>query len=71
MLYFDDRGVSRKYDVSLGDNVLKWWRDDPAFSQRFSGTIADDGATIVGNGEMSKGGARWEKDLELTYARIG
>src|SRR5688572_5698541 len=26
MLYFDERGVSRKYDVSLSDNVLTWWR---------------------------------------------
>jgi hypothetical protein len=26
MLYFDERGISRKYDVSFEDNVLKWRR---------------------------------------------
>ena len=69
MLYFDERGVSRKYDVSLRDNVVRWWRDSPDFSQRFTGTIADDGRTIVGKGEMSKDGAPWEGDLNLTYRR--
>lgn len=35
MLYFDERKVSRKYDVSIQDNVLKWWRNAPKFSQRY------------------------------------
>jgi hypothetical protein len=26
MLYFDERGVSRKYDVTMTGNVLTWWR---------------------------------------------
>src|SRR5207248_3650786 len=25
MLYFDERGVSRKYEVSVQENVWKWW----------------------------------------------
>ncbi|MGE0158527.1 MAG: hypothetical protein AB7T31_03890 [Gemmatimonadales bacterium] len=70
MLYFDERGVSRKYDVSLVGNVLRWWRDDTEFSQRFSGTIAQDGEAIVGKGEMSRAGGPWEGDLELTYTRV-
>ncbi len=70
MLYFDERGVSRKYDVSLMGNVLKWWRDDTEFSQRFSGTIAQDGEAIVSKGEMSRAGGPWEGDLELTYTRV-
>ncbi|HMC56385.1 MAG: hypothetical protein DMD35_19415 [Gemmatimonadetes bacterium] len=69
MLYFDERGVSRHYEVSLRDNVLKWWRDAPEFSQRFTGTIAADGRTIVGRGELSRDGATWEGDLALTYTR--
>jgi hypothetical protein len=32
-------------------------------------TIADDGGTIVGKGELSKDGVSWEKDLDLTYTR--
>jgi hypothetical protein len=69
MLYFDERGVSRRYEVSLQDNVWKWWRNDPAFSQRFTGEIAADGRTIVSHGELSRDGGRWEPDLALTYTR--
>ena len=70
MLYFDERGVSRRYEVSLRDNVWTWWRNDPAFSQRVVGTIAADGRTIVSRGEMSRDGAGWEPDLALTYTRL-
>lgn len=69
MLYFDERGVSRKYQVSLRDGVWKWWRDAPGFSQRFSGTLSEDGRTIVSKGELSRGGVNWEGDLALTYTR--
>jgi hypothetical protein len=70
MLYFDERKVSRKYEVSFEEKVLKWWRDDPSFSQRFACKISDDGDTMVGKGEMCKNGTAWEKDLELTYKRV-
>ena len=70
MLYFDERGVSRRYEVSIADNVWKWWRNAPGFSQRFTGTISPDRRTIVGGGELSKDGVNWEGDLALTYTRI-
>jgi hypothetical protein len=70
MLYFDERGVSRKYDVTLRDNTLEWWRNTPGFSQRFTGTFADDGNTIIGKGQMQQDGSTWEGDLELTYHRM-
>ncbi len=70
MLYFDERGVSRRYETSLTDNVWKWWRNAPGFSQRFTGTIAPDGRTIVNRGELSRDGERWEPDLALTYTRV-
>ncbi len=70
MLYFDERKVSRKYDVSFQDNMLKWWRNAPDFSQRFTWRFTDDNNTIIGKGEMCKDGKTWEKDLELTYTRI-
>lgn len=69
MLYFDERGVSRRYLVSVRDGTWTWWRDDPAFSQRFTGEIAADGRTIVGRGEMRRDGGAWEPDLALTYTR--
>lgn len=70
MLTFDDRGVSRKYDVTMTGNQLKWWRDEPGFSQRFTMTIEDNGNKMESQGEMSREGAAWEKDLALTYVRV-
>jgi len=70
MLYFGERTVSRKYEVALRDNVLRWWRTAPGFSQRYTATVSEDGRTIVGKGELSKDGATWEGDLELTYSRV-
>lgn len=69
MLYFDERGVSRKYDVAITGNKLTWWRDDPSFSQRFILLINEDGHTMTGTGEMSREGAAWEKDISLTFTR--
>ena len=70
MLYFDERGVSRKYEVTLHDNIWKVWRNAPGFSQRFTGTIVEGGNTIIGKWELSRDDSSWEKDLELTYKRV-
>ena len=69
MLYFDERGVSRRYETSLQDNVWKWWRNAPDFSQRCAVTIAADGRTMESRGEMSRDGKGWEPDLALTYTK--
>lgn len=70
MLTFDERGVSRKYEVTLHNNTWKWWRNAPGFLQRYEGTIGDGGNTIIARGELSKDGLSWEKDLDLTYKRV-
>jgi hypothetical protein len=70
MLHFDERGVSRLYDVTMAGNQLTWSRDEPSFSQRAVITIEDAGNKMISKGEMSRDGAAWEKDLELTYTRI-
>ena len=70
MLYFDERKVSRKYDVSFEGSVLKSWRIDPDFSQSFTWKLSDDGNSIIGQGQMCRDGKTWKKDLELTYTRI-
>jgi hypothetical protein len=71
MLYFDERGVSRRYEVSVRDGEWKWWRNTPKFSQRFTGDIAADGRTIVSHGQLSRDGVHWEEDLQLMYTRAG
>ena len=70
MLYFDERKVSRKYEVSFQDNIVKWWRNAPNFSQRYTWTFAYNGNTIIGKGELCKDGKTWEGDLDLTYTRV-
>ena len=70
MLTFDVRGISRKYEMTLDDNVWKWWRNAPEFFQRYEGRIVDGGNTIIGKGELSKDGVSWEQDLDLTYTRV-
>jgi hypothetical protein len=71
MLYFDERGVSRRYEVAVGNGSVTWWRDAPGFSQRFTCTLAENGHTFHGQGRLSRDGSTWEGDLELTYTRAG
>ena len=57
MLYADERGVCRKYDVTMSGNSLTWRRDEPSFAQRNTITIHDDGdlarvATGAAQGEL-------------------
>lgn len=69
LLYSDERGVDRIYRMSLDGGVWRMWRESPAFSQRMVGTFADDGNTITVRGELSRQGADWEQDLNITYTR--
>ena len=70
MHYFDSRGVFRVYEVSMDDGVWRFWRDAPGFSQRFTGTFADDGDTIVGRSQLSRDDSTWDDDLAITYRRV-
>lgn len=70
MMYFDERKVSRKYEALFQDGILKWWRNAPEFSQRYTLTITDNGNTMISKGQLSKDGTTWEKDLDLTFTRL-
>jgi hypothetical protein len=70
MLYADARGVARIYQMSLEGGVWRMWRDAPGFAQRMTGTFSDDGNTITHYGELSRDGASWEPDLQVTYTRM-
>ncbi len=69
MLYTDERGVSRIYQMSLAGGVWKMWRESPDFSQRMTGTFSEDDQTITWHGEMSHDSSTWEPDLRVTYTR--
>jgi hypothetical protein len=70
MLYFDSRGFSRIYQMSLINGIWKLWRDAPGFWQRFMGTLSGDGRTIRGHWERSDDGSKWEHDFDLTYTKV-
>lgn len=69
MLYHDERGVARRYEVTLHPDGFTWSRDTEEFSQRFRVTLANDGGTMEGEGSMKKGDGGWEPDLRLSYVR--
>jgi hypothetical protein len=69
MHYFDSRGVSRVFDVSIDNQTWRFWRDAPGFSQRFTGTFCDNGDTIVGRTELCQDDVHWNDDLAITYRR--
>ena len=69
MHYFDSRGIARVYQMSIEDGVWTVRRDDPDFSQRFTGRFDDGGRTIAGRWERSSDGSTWEDDFDLTYRK--
>jgi hypothetical protein len=68
-LYSDERGVSRVYEMSIGDGEWKLWRTGQPFAQRFGATFSEDGNTILGRWEMSEDGVSYRTDFELVYRR--
>lgn len=67
MEYFDSRGVRRTYDISLDGGVLRIWRDQPGFEQRFSAELGRD--AFVGQWQLAKKPDDWQDDLKMTYQR--
>ena len=70
VLYFDTRGVSRIYQMSLEGGQWKMWRDAPGFSQRYVGTFSEDKNSITARWEKSSDGLNWEHDFDMTYTRV-
>jgi hypothetical protein len=69
MHYFDSRGVFRVYEAGIDDSSLRFWREAPGFSQRFSGKFADSGNTMVGLWQLREHDVNWHDDLQITYRR--
>jgi hypothetical protein len=69
MEYFDSRGVRRTYGISLEDGVLRMWRDDPEFAQRYSATLGSD--SFEGQWQVARTPGDWQDDLKMVYRRSG
>jgi hypothetical protein len=68
MEYFDSRGVRRTYAVSVEDGLLRWWRDEPGFEQRYSAALGPE--EFVGEGQLARRPGEWEDDLRVVYRRV-
>ena len=70
MLYHDERGVLRVFDMTYGDGRWTLVREDPDFHQRFVATVQRD--RIDGRWEASEDAGRtWRKDFDLIFERRG
>lgn len=70
VLYADDRGVSRVYNMSLSNGTWRMWRTTPEFSQRFEAQVNADQTQISGSWQKSfDGGITWEHDFKVRYSR--
>ena len=69
--YFDSRGVVRRYELAIDDELWTLERLAPGFNQRFEGRFVDGGETIDGAWEMSEDGEEWHRDFGLVYRRAG
>jgi hypothetical protein len=67
MEYFDSRGVRRTYGIALEDGVLRIWRDDPEFAQRFSATLGPD--AFHGQWQLARTPGDWRDDLAIAWRR--
>jgi hypothetical protein len=69
MIYFDERGISRISDVTVGDRTMTWRRDDAEFSQSLTITAGGAGDRLDSKGRMKKKGEDWAEDLSQIFVR--
>ena len=68
VLYHDQRGVSRVFDMTFGDGKWTLSREDPDFHQRLVASVEPD--RIVSQFDASEdGGKTWRKDFDMIWER--
>ncbi|MEU5879525.1 hypothetical protein [Spirillospora sp. NPDC047279] len=68
VLYQDDRGVCRRFEMTFDGTRWTMSREDPDFHQRFIGEVEKD--RVRGRWEASEDeGTTWRKDFDLTFER--
>ena len=68
MEYFDSRGVRRTYGVALDDDILRIWRDEPGFDQRFVAPLGQ--PSFEGQWQLARTPGDWQDDLKLSFRRV-
>lgn len=68
--YFDVRGVTRLFDLEVGDSGWTMIRRDSDFWQRSTITFSDRDS-MNGTGQNSyDSGASWQHDFSISYTRV-
>jgi hypothetical protein len=68
VLYHDERGVLRVFELTLDDGSWVMSRTDPDFHQRLLGRV--EGDRIVAQADASDDqGATWRKDFDMIFER--
>ena len=72
--YFDSRGVVRVLEMTFDGRTWTLLRTKPdftslEFSQRFLGTLSEDGRVIEGQFEIAQDHTTWELDIPIRYER--
>ena len=69
VLYHDNRGVCRVFDMTFGGGEWRMERADPDFHQRFIATVEPD--RILSRFEASEDeGRTWRKDFDMIFERV-
>ena len=59
----------RIFEMSISGATWQMLRESAGFSQRFSGSVTDGGATIDGMWQLREDDVHWKDDLKITYRR--
>jgi len=59
--------VRRTYGIAVDAGVLRIWRDNPTFAQRFSAPVGGD--QFGGVWQLAETPGDWRDDLAITYRR--
>lgn len=68
MIYYDERGVSRIYQMGIRGNTWKLRRTQTGFSQKFEGIISRDKKTIKA-AWFVKEKKTWRHDFDIVYMK--
>jgi hypothetical protein len=69
MFYYDQRGVSRIFNMTFDGKRMLFWREDKDFYQRMTLDIGEDSLHSVAEASDDKG-KTWRIDLEMDYVKI-
>ncbi len=70
MIYYDERGVSRIYNMSFLENTWKLWREATGFNQRFEAKVSNNGSMIKGSWHAMENGNTWRHDFSIEYEKV-